>query len=202
MDSSVRGDSAYAGVRHFPVELKTRVVNIDEWEAIVPKALEICRHMGGRAGNASCSTHVHVSLGEFKSDPRVVRSLYNVCHRYQKVIFGCVRPSRRENSYCRALPETGGVLNGANSARAVRRALAGFDRYYWLNLTNIWAEEPHIEIRLGSGTLEPERARHWVRFCLHRDSAHQRFQAPRALPEGRRRHAREREEVLVLRGGR
>src|SRR5688572_20090872 len=41
-DGSVQGESRYHGIRWFPVEIKTRILHgIDDWEQIVPTALEI-----------------------------------------------------------------------------------------------------------------------------------------------------------------
>lgn len=165
-DSSVSGSSEWLGVRHFPIELKTRPITYNEYERIVPTALRIATYMGGRAGHTSCGFHVHVGLPEFKHNPRVVRSLYNAAHRYQNVILGCQPPSRRSNYYTRALPNAGRLLHGANSPRALRRVLSQFDRFYWLNLTNLWADEPHVEFRVFAGTLDPTRAAMTVRFCL------------------------------------
>lgn len=164
-DSSVQGTSEWLGVRHFPVELKCRPLNYTEYEAIIPKALRICQFMGGRA-NHTCGYHVHVGLPEFQHNPRVVRSLWNACHRYQNVIFGLVPPSRQSNTYCRPLPDTGRLLHGANTHRSLRRILNQFDRYYWANFTNLWDDQPHVEFRIFAGTLDPHRAMMTVRFCL------------------------------------
>ena len=46
-DSSVHGESKFRGVASFSVELKSRIIhNYDQWERIVPKALEIAKYMG------------------------------------------------------------------------------------------------------------------------------------------------------------
>jgi hypothetical protein len=164
-DSSVHGTSEWRGVRHFPIELKTRPLTYTDYERIVPNAMRIATYMGGRA-NHTCGYHVHVGLPEFKHNPRVARSLYNAAHRYQNVILACQPPSRRDNSYCRALPSAGRLLHGANNRRALRSKLSQFDRFYWLNLTNLWADEPHVEFRVFAGTLDPIRAAMTVRFCL------------------------------------
>jgi hypothetical protein len=42
-DNSVQGESRYSGIRWFPIEVKTRILTYDEWEALVPKTLDICR---------------------------------------------------------------------------------------------------------------------------------------------------------------
>jgi hypothetical protein len=166
-DSSVQGESRWAGVQWYPVEIKTRILNgIDDWEAVVPNMLEICRYMGARV-NTSTGHHIHLSFDEVKENPRTVRSLWNVFHRFDDVIFGLVAPSRRNNSYCRPMPSNAaGYLHGVNSLRTLRNKLGVYDRYYALNLTHLWNESPHLELRHHQGTLNPTTARMWLRFCL------------------------------------
>jgi hypothetical protein len=93
-DSSVRGQSQWSGVTWFPIEIKTRILNLAEWEAIVPKTLEIAAYLGSRV-NHTTGHHVHVGFEEIKADPRNLRSVYNLFLRYEPVIFGLVSPSRR-----------------------------------------------------------------------------------------------------------
>jgi hypothetical protein len=165
-DSTVQGESRYQGVQWYPVEVKTRILNgIDEWEAVVPKTLDICRYMGARV-NTTCGHHVHLAFDEADGTPKVVRSLWNLFHRFDEVIFGLVAPSRRASTYCRRMPPETKLLHGANSVRTLRRALAVYDRYCGLNLTHLFEELPHIELRFHHGTLDPVKARHWLRFCL------------------------------------
>ncbi|HEX2973114.1 MAG TPA: amidoligase family protein [Tepidisphaeraceae bacterium] len=166
-DSSVQGESRWAGVQWYPVEIKTRILNgIDDWEQVVPKMLEICRYMGARV-NTSTGHHIHLAFDEVNEQPRTVRSLWNVFHRFEPVIFGLVAPSRRQNSYCRPLPANGSkLLHGANSIRALRRKLDAFDRYYGLNLTHLFDSAPRLELRYHQGTLNVTTARMWLRLCL------------------------------------
>lgn len=165
-DTSVQGESRYAGVIWYPVEVKTRILRgVDDWEQIVPKTLEICRYMGARV-NASCGHHLHFAFDEIQDDPRVVRSLWNVTHRFQDVLLGLTAPSRRQSTYCRALPPTSKLLHGANSIRTLKRILGRFDRYYLLNLTHLFDDAPRMEWRLHQGTLDPVKARYWLRFLL------------------------------------
>ena len=99
-DASVRGESRYAGISWHSVELKTRIINYDEWENIIPKALEICSYMGARV-NRSCGHHVHLALDEIRTrrpGPKVIRSLYNLMHRFEPVVYGLVAPSRNNSS--------------------------------------------------------------------------------------------------------
>lgn len=164
-DGSVQGESRYSGISWFSVEIKTRVLGgIEEWERIVPQTLDICRYMGARV-NASCGHHIHLSFDEV-TDIGHVRSLWNLMHRFDEVVFGLVAPSRRGNSYCRRMPPASKLLHGIYGKRSLRQRLGQYDRYQALNLTHIFEDHPHIEFRHHHGTLEPTKARNWLRFCL------------------------------------
>ena len=165
-DGSVEGESHYQGITWHSVELKTRILTgIEEWERIVPRALAICRYMGARV-NRSCGHHVHLGLDEVESDPRVLRSLYNVFDRYDPAIFGLVSPSRRTCGYAQPIPHRAKHLHGCRTLECFRRALSGWERRIALNLTHVFESSPHIELRYHQGTLDADKARHWLRFCL------------------------------------
>lgn len=167
-DASVTGESQYAGITWVPIEVKTRPLSgYDEWESVVPKMLQIVSYLGGRA-TKSCGYHVHLELTEFLSRPTVVRSLFNLFHRFEPVIYKLVPPSRHDCGYCRPLTDRSGLLNTCKTAHCFRRALAGAGtRYSGLNLTHVFADSgPRIELRYGGGTLDPAKARHWLRLCL------------------------------------
>lgn len=165
-DSSICGESTYQGISWHPVELKTRILTYPEWESLVPKALEIARYMGGRV-NQSCGHHVHAGLPEARArNPRIIRSLFNIVHRFEPVVFGLCAPSRRTNGFSRPMPDRSRMLHGCRTLRAYRTALGRWERYYGLNLTTIFDSSPHVEFRYHQGTLDPEKARHWLRLCL------------------------------------
>ena len=87
-DGSIQGETRFQGVRWAQVEVKTRILNgIDDWERVVPKTLDILAYCGARV-TASCGHHVHLSYDEVKSDPTRVRSLWNLFHRFDSVLFG------------------------------------------------------------------------------------------------------------------
>ena len=166
-DGSVRGESEYAGIQWYPIELKTRILNYDEWEALVPKALDICRYMGARV-NKSCGHHVHLALDEVharRPGPKVIRSLYNIVHRFEPVIFGLLAPSRRVSQFCRPLDRSG-LFKDCHNIRGFRQVVSRWERYFGLNLTNALAPQAHVEFRQHHGTIESEKARHWLRLCL------------------------------------
>lgn len=165
-DSSVTGESRYSGIRWNSVELKTRILfGIEDWEAIVPKALAICRYLGGRV-NSSTGMHVHIELSEVTSNPVVIRSLYNLIHRYENIIFSLVAPSRRRNHYALRLPDRPGMLRKCRTLPCFRRSLSALPRNSGMNWTHLWGRSPRIEYRYHGGTLDVEKARHWTRFLL------------------------------------
>jgi hypothetical protein len=165
-DASVQGESRYQGVVWHPVELKTRILNgADDWERIVPKALEICRYLGARV-TPSCGHHVHVEMTEAIDCPETIRSVYNLLHRFEPVLFSLVSPSRRANSYCRRMDDRTKLLHQCTDLASYRDALAGWDRCRGLNLTHLLGAGPRIEFRYHQGTLEAEKARHWMRLVV------------------------------------
>jgi hypothetical protein len=164
-DSSIVGEQRYAGIRWAQIEVKTKPLKIDEWEATVPPMLDLLRYAGMRV-NASCGHHIHLSFEEMKEEPRHVRSLYNLYHRHQSTIFHLVSESRRTNTYCHAIPNETKFLHGANSMRELRRRLSGANRHTWLNLTHLFEDSPRIEVRAHQGTLDSGKARAWLHLHM------------------------------------
>jgi len=127
-DSSIVPEQRYAGIRWAQLEVKTKPLTLDEWETVVPPTLELLRYAGMRV-NATTGHHIHLSFEEMESDKSHVRSLWNLYHRHQSVLYGLVAPSRRQNTYCRAMPSATKLLHGANSMRELRRRLNVYDRF-------------------------------------------------------------------------
>jgi hypothetical protein len=172
IDSSISGSWEWSGVPYAAIEMKTRILNgIDEWERIIPKALKIVNDLGGRV-NHTCGFHIHLSLDEIQSDFGHIRSLFNLFYRYEPVIFGLLAPSRTNNQYCQAIPlNSYNLFQGCKAERTYIRAISQLHNKNGLNLSHLisgsaFAYKPRIELRYHGGTLEPEKARHWLRFCL------------------------------------
>lgn len=163
-DASIQPEQRYRGIRWAQIEVKTNILNLQEWETVVPPMLNLLRYAGLRV-NHSTGHHLTLSFDEVE-DVANVRSLWNLYHRYQDVLFSLVAPSRRGNTYCRPLPHEPKLLHGANSKRALRQRLASYDRYYFLNTTNLLGNSPRIEIRNHQGTLDPAKARAWLHLHL------------------------------------
>lgn len=166
-DSSITPESRYRGIRWAQIEVKTcKLDGIDEWEAVVPPMLDLLRYAGLRV-NHSTGHHLHLSFDEVTDDPRNARSLWNLYHRHQDTLFHLVSESRRNNSYCRPLPNEPKFLHGANSMRELRRRLSRLDRYHFLNTTRLTDDDaPRVEIRSHHGTLDPTKARAWLHLHM------------------------------------
>lgn len=165
-DASVRGESRYSGIRWQSVELKTRILEgIDDWERIVPKAIAICRYLGGRV-NASTGHHVHIAMPEVRHRVASFRSLYNTLHRYEDLIYGLVAPSRRTGNYASPMLDRPGLLNGCGSLASISRAMSGHPRTSGFNAIHMFDQSPRWESRYHGGTLDADKARHWLRLML------------------------------------
>ena len=163
-DSSVRGMDDMPGIAWASIELKTRILEgMEDWERIVPKALGICQYLGGRV-NVSTGFHVHVDFPEARRRPTKIRSLYNIFHRFEPVLYGLIASSRRTCGFAKPLPNRPRLFHNCRGIRSFQRALSSWERHCGLNLTNLWAQDPHIEFRYHQGTLDAEKARHWLRL--------------------------------------
>jgi len=171
-DSSIRGESRFNGISWYSVEIKTRVLNgIDDWEAVVPKTLEICQYMGART-NSSCGFHLHVALPEASERVAVIRNIFNLFYRFEPVIFALIAPSRRTCGYSNPIALNNAKLfQGCKADSSFRRKLLNWDRKMGLNLTHLLqgkklSSTPRVEFRYHHGTLNTEKAGNWIRFIL------------------------------------
>ena len=165
-DRSVQGVFAFRDVRFAALEVKTRILTYDEWERVVPKTLGILKCLGADV-NSSCGHHVHIGLPEVRQRPSIIRSLYNLIHRYEPVIIGgLVSLSRRGNGYCQAMDDKSKLLHGCRRLRDFGRVLQHHHKYFGLNMSLLFEDAPRCEFRYWNGTLNAEKARHILRFCL------------------------------------
>ena len=171
-DSSIRNHTEWQNVPYAAIELKSKILNgLGEWERVIPKALQICRDLGGKV-NYSAGYHVHIELAEINNNYAVIRSLFNLFQRYEPVIYGLVAPSRTSNIYCIPIQlKSYKLFRGCKAWRSYRRQLKTLPSKSGLNLSNLYcgndiATQPHVEFRYASGTLHSDKARHWIRFLL------------------------------------
>jgi len=167
-DSSIRGETQYQGIEWVPVEVKTRILNgSDDFGRNVKRLCDLCRYLGARQ-NTSTAVHLHIEFIEVKETPAVIRSFYNLAHRFEAVVFGLVAPSRRDNQYCKHLPSKSKLLHSCSRLEHFGRVLnlAGLERYWAFNLTHLFGDAPRIEFRHHHGSLDFEKLMHWRNLCL------------------------------------
>lgn len=167
-DGSIRGETTYQGIEWVQVEVKTRILTgIDDFDRIVGKLCDICRYLGARQ-NTSTAVHLHVEFLEARETPAVIRSFYNLAHRFQNPIFGLVAPSRRDNRYCKGFASPPKLLHECKRLAdfGSHLDLAGMDRYCAFNMTHLFGNGPRIEFRHHHGSLGFEKLKHWRNLCL------------------------------------
>lgn len=167
-DGSIRGETQYEGIEWVQVEVKTRILTgTGDFDRIVKKLCDICRYLGARQ-NTSTAVHLHIEFAEVRERPEVIRSFYNLAHRFQNPIFGLVAPSRRNNRYCHAFASPPKLLHGCRqlSEFGSHLDLAGMDRYCAFNMTHLFGAGPRIEFRHHHGSLDFEKLKHWRNLCL------------------------------------
>lgn len=167
-DSSIRGETQYQGIEWVPVEVKTRILTgSDDFNRVVKKLCDLCRYLGARQ-NTSTAVHLHIEFREAKETPAVIRSFYNLAHRFEAVVFGLVAPSRRDNQYCKRLPNKAKLLHPCTRLQQFSQVLnsAGLERYWAFNLTHLFGGAPRIEFRHHHGSLDFEKLLHWKNLCL------------------------------------
>lgn len=158
-DSSLRFDSCpYRGLPIASIEVKTRIMNWQDYERIVPATLSMLRFCGARV-TATTGLHVNLGVPEMKRDPRIAKRIYNVFSRWQYVLYGLTAPGRRSNNHCTPLPNTADFLRAHRS-----RASSTSTRYCCVNFAHLWDEQPRLEIRLFSSSLNPTKVRHLTRL--------------------------------------
>jgi len=164
-DSSLNFENCpFQGVRSASLEVKTRILNdAADAERVLTKALDIMRFVGCRV-NTTTGMHCHASIPEALSDPRIIKSLYNLIHKYQFVLYGLCPPSRLTSTYCKPLPAASNPLRGCRTMRCFGRALAHLDRYYLVNFTHLWGDVPRVEFRLFASTLNATKCVNYVRL--------------------------------------
>lgn len=102
----------------------------------------------------------------------MIRSLYNLFHKFEPVIFGLLPPSRLNNHYCKAIPsDQSKLFKGCKAWRTYRGKIQNLNCKNGLNLSHIIcgnniASKPRIEFRHSAGTLNVEKSRNWLRFLL------------------------------------
>lgn len=126
----------------------------------------------GAVVNRSCGLHVHIGVSGDLDNTTFFRRLVGLYKSHMPQIERVLAPSRRQagNIYCRdfrthsdrdldrcqTVAEVIHLVNGPNERH---------DRHYKLNL-NAYFRHRTVEFRQHQGTLDPQKATMWTRFCL------------------------------------
>jgi hypothetical protein len=137
----------------------------------VRKAAQVLLDAGCRV-TKRCGFHVHVGAGHWHVN--AFQRAWQVYAGFEAALDGVLAPSRRGNgnTYCRSL---GGsipmrmlsamTVNELSHDRQGRSHDAHFNRYRKLNVQSFFRHRT-IEFRQHQGTVQPDHAVMWVRFCL------------------------------------
>lgn len=120
----------------------------------------------GATVNRQCGLHVHV--GAANLGVSALKRLAALYAESEDVIDQLLPPSRRasNNTYCRTLKSIDvRRLAGASDVTAIAQAVSMGERYSKLNYASYWRHGT-VEFRQHSGTVDPEKIKNWVLFCL------------------------------------
>lgn len=97
-----------------------------------------------------CGLHVHVGVSANDGYLKALKYLYAA---YEPIIDGFMPPSRRanKNAFCRSMISAADVPD---------------DRYRKLNIFASYERHRTVEFRHHGGTLDSDKAKYWLLFCL------------------------------------
>lgn len=160
-DSSVRAVDGNAGC-----EIVSPVLVGEEGLEQVRRVCDVLVAAEATA-NRSCGMHVHVDVRDLSLEQ--IRNIHRAYGSFQDIINSVLPQSRRANQYCRRLWST---LTERDYLARLERCNSVFDiyripntRYTVLNMAK-YTSTGTMEFRQHSGTVEPEKALNWARWCL------------------------------------
>jgi hypothetical protein len=120
----------------------------------------------GASVNKTCGLHVHVDANDLNAG-----QILSVVRRYahfETQINAFMPPSRRNGRWAYSV---GGnyvddILTQVNRSGNVRGVFGGLNRYMAVNLAS-YARHGTVEFRQHSGSVNAEKIKNWVKFCLH-----------------------------------
>ena len=129
----------------------------------------------GAIVDRQCGLHVHWGVSDW--DLKKFQSLYKWYAKFEQAIDSILAPSRRLNNSRWARGYSAGTINhasitdffqrikGARNLNQLRQIVGhgSYNRYTKLNMEAFWAHRT-IEFRQHQGTLNSDKAEHWIRF--------------------------------------
>ena len=127
---------------------------------------KLCKilNMLGMQVNTSCGFHCHVDGND--STVESMKSLYNLCYKYENIIAGFIPPGSRGRDYAKLRGTSDRTL--LDRARSISDIMvAANDRRFGLNLQAYSKDNRKtIEFRYHSPTTDGEKVWYWAMLCL------------------------------------
>jgi hypothetical protein len=148
------------------------------------KVCQVVEQAGARI-RRSCGFHVHIGMAD--QPVTTWRNLLRLYGHFEGAVDSFTSRSRRGtgNPYCKstrnALRMNEVAVNSAETVRDLARAYApdggymnsqGVDRFFKVNMASFWRHGT-VEFRQHQGTVDADKAEHWVKFCLRMVAAAQ-----------------------------
>jgi hypothetical protein len=148
------------------------------------KVCQVVEQAGARI-RRSCGFHVHI--GMVGQPVTTWRNLLRLYGHFEGAVDSFTSRSRRgtSNQYCKstrnALRMNEVAVNSAETIESLARAYApngsytnsqGIDRFFKVNMASFWRHGT-VEFRQHQGTVDADKAEHWVKFCLRMVAAAQ-----------------------------
>ena len=144
VDGSIHGDINF----HYGAEIITPPLKIHELGDL-RKVLESLK--GNINANQTCGLHVHVEIEDVETLKKVLR----IWRKFEDEILASFPLSRRNNRYCKKI----------KSLTLQRMLTTQYNRYYQVNCQK-WPYTGTIEFRGHSGTVNYNKIKRWLLFCL------------------------------------
>lgn len=133
------------------IEINTRPANGDRLLRNIDTICEKIKEVKGYV-NKTCGLHVHLDMKKTKYTGQRA-NIFRAFSSFEESIHAMVSKDRRENRYCRPIP------NGLNYEDFMG------DRYRSLNVSAL-SKYGTMEVRLHQGTVDPQKIKTWVLFLL------------------------------------
>lgn len=169
----VKPDGSLSGLSF---EVVSPVLQGEDGIAQVRKVLKALEAAGATV-DRECGVHVHWGVGDWTLEK--FKILYRMYAKFETSIDAVLAPSRRLNNsrWCAGygnglinhatVTDFFGKIKAARTLQDLRRAVASTSfnqyRYRKLNMEAFWVHST-IEFRQHQGTLNADKAEHWIRF--------------------------------------
>ena len=153
----------------------------------VQQLKDICRVLRDEDVRVDKSCGVHIHIGNTIFNRRFSIMLLKLCKQIENDVYAIMPRSRKDNSYCKLLPESISGMNFHNYRKTLGEFTQGCNidkdynkkknhvgghynsqRYYWVNLTNCSAATgpETVEFRPHSATIDFDKIYNWLLICM------------------------------------